>query len=419
MFAGAVVCCTSLLSLFSLLLCVIEERTQRTHQIIQEVDCNNFLFFVDMTTSIADLRLWVNRHTSQLCTATLISPDGATRATFTGTIETDENGHTVLVSNGQALLFPEDNGTSFADVSCAAGNGKGASVFGALTSAIHSRANSPSQSPAPQNPTAAPRQQPQAGNEIAQLAALVTSLARSVSQQQQQVTALTASVSQALSVPRFSVAPGSIASASSGGSDTAAVLSHLRDIEEAKSKIFSSRKIGREYLHLFSPDEITALAQLPVAFELHKEEEFFAEHLLATVALSAFIVTHLQPCFQATRKVGDGVTAFFAQQLKQEKIQLSIERAALLRSACQSLDFAIILQSNPIAQEAFLTLSLLSLLLDKEHALCYPRLSLCTISATPTSASSAPQVLAGKACVRVSKALGGVPTKKGAGVPSF
>ena len=220
-------------------------------------------------------------------------------------------------------------------------------------------------------------------------------------------------------MPRAASSSPTHGSPGSAQSDTAAVLNHLRELEEEKSKIFNSKKIGRDHAHLFTADEMLALKQLPVAFELHKDEEFFTEHVIAIVAIAAFIVKHLVPCFQATQVVGEEVTAFFADHLKREKLQLGIERTGYLRSACAALDRAITLKDALIAQEAFLILALLSLLLDKEHALCYSRLFLCTISATPTSATTAPNVLAGKTTVRVAKALGNLPTKKGAGPAGF
>ena len=381
--------------------------------------------------SIQDLRLWVGRHLGQEATAHTRDPHG-NQPILQGILAVDINGVFVVqdINTQTVIMFPKDDGTEYMAVSCLATATAKASTFctgSTVVSPSSSRPNSPaapSASPAPTPPHSTRQVLSQAAvgasapaTDVSTLINLVASLARSVSQQQQQITALTTSVSQAVSMPR--AASSSPTHGSPGHSDTAAVLNHLRELEEEKSKIFCSKKIGRDHSHLFTSEEALALQQLPVAFEFHKEEEYFMEHVLAVVALAAFIVKHLVPCFKASSPVGEEVTSFFTDHLKREKLSLGIERTGYLRSACAALDRAIHLRDTLIAQEAFLCIALLSLLLDKEHEQCYRRLFLCTISATPTSATTASQALAGKTSVRVSKVLGSLPAKKGAGPAGF
>jgi hypothetical protein len=382
-----------------------------------------------MSDMMAELRRWANRHCGQqLMGQTRNSRTGA-EADLTGLLTTNADGYTVVRTATGEVLLP-DIDVEYANLRVTASGGKAASVFagGQVVSASGSRSSSPAEvpaafhqpSPAPVNPHAAPAAAsigPQNGLDslAAAIQALASAQVQMQNQQQQQLAALTTIANSLSRTASLSPAPSHVLSSAStsGSADTAAVLSHLKRLEDEKSKVWSSFAIPTSDLPIFSTAEVAVLAALPLPFLLHKEEPGFHDTVAAIQHLAAFIVHHLQPAFASWSPVGSAINAFFTSNLKSNKATFSIERAARLRSACDSLDLAITARSNTLAQHAFLDIAMLALLLDATVAASYPRLTLATVSAPPASKTAAEQGLSGKSLVRPSKNLSGLPIRKG------
>lgn len=368
-------------------------------------------------SSLAELRKWSCRHTGQRITFICRGSDNVDTA-VDGTLGTDANGTIVVIgAAGQMVPFPDPN-LDYAQVTAHADARRPTSVFGG-GAAVMSRPPSPVQpaqavSPSPVNPM-----NPQShatAQDLQQLTAMVAQLVSAQHNQSQAISALAHSMSQA----RPSLSPPQESPASTTSSnDTAAVLSHLRELEQEKKSTFNSKDISPEHAPQFSPAEIHALKQLPVTFFLHKKEKFFADYVYAVQRMAEFIINVLCSAFTAKRPVAAEVHTFFAEACRRERISLSVERAARLRSSAAALDVAISTRSDSGAQEAFLDLALLHLLLDKDLALSYPRLVLCCIAATPTAADTADTALAGKSNIRMAKPMTALPVKAGAGAAGF